>query len=105
MKGVKYNLVFHRLDNSVINMNGMTSSELMTTLPQLFKTHYGYELNCTKYVINALHSNTARVSKFVRDKVSLTKIDPKMPAPANNTDIPENYNLQVVDNPILLSAN
>jgi len=85
-------------------MSGLTSSDLMTTLPQLFQTHYGYELNCNKYVINALHSNTTRVSKFVRDKVSLTKIDPKMPAPATN-DTHSNYNLQVVGNPILLSAN
>lgn len=104
MKGVKYNLVFHKLDNSVINMSGLTSSDLMTTLPQLFQTHYGYKLNCNKYVINALHSNTTRVCKFVRDKVSLSKIDSKIPVPTTDT-IKTNSNLQVVDNAILLTAN
>ena len=105
MKGVKYNLVFHKLDNSVINMSGLTSSDLMTTLPQLFQTHYGYKLNCNKYVINALHSNTSRVCKFVREKVSLTKIDSKIPAATTTNNTPANYNLPVVDNSILLTAN
>lgn len=104
MKGVKYNLVFSKLDNSVINMSGLTSSDLMTTLPQLFQTHYGYKLNCNKYVINALHSNAARVCKFVREKVSLSKIDSKIPtATTDNTQ--EKSNLLVVENSILLAVN
>jgi hypothetical protein len=104
MKGVKYNLVFRKLDETVINMSGLTSSDLMITLPQLFQTHYGYKLNCNKYVINALHSNTSRVCKFVRDKVSLVKINAKITSATTHTT-PANYNLPVVENSILLTAN
>lgn len=74
MKGVKYNMVFHTLDGSEIKMLGMSASDLMDTLPKLFKKHYGYSLNCNSDLINSLNKRAHKVSKFVREKVSITRI-------------------------------
>ena len=84
MKGVKYNMVFRKLDGSEINMLGMTASDLIITLPQLFKTHYGYTLNCNSDLINSLNKRVYKVSKFVREKVSITRINNQ-----KNTTIPD----------------
>jgi len=102
MKGVKYNLVFHRLDNSVINMFGLKSSELMDTLPQLFKTHYGYELNCTQDLINSLHKRPNKVNKFVREKVMLVRAEDQL-APDKKHDNPNLSGNDAVNNITIIS--
>jgi len=72
-KCILYDVIFKKPDNSVIGMYKLKSDNIILMLPLLFKMHYNYELNCTKYVINALHKKNNKVSKFIRDKVTITK--------------------------------
>lgn len=75
MKGVKYNLVFRKLDGNVINMPDLASKELIKHIPYLFKTYYDYELTCTQSFINTLNTRSHRLNKFVRDRVSISRVD------------------------------
>ena len=97
MKGVTYDLTFKKQDNSIITMSGLTVSDLITTLPYLFKQHYSYELNCNRYMINSLHSRVNKVNKFVRDKATIKRIEKK-----NTSLVPSgittNSTIQVSDN-------
>jgi hypothetical protein len=102
MKGVTYDLTFKKQDNSIISMSGLTVSDLITTLPYLFKQHYSYELNCNRYMINSLHSRVNKVNKFVRDKATIKRIEKKNtnPDPSKNSQNstnsePDNNNLAV----------
>lgn len=108
MKGVKYNMVFRKLDGSDINMFGMSASDLIITLPQLFKKHYGYTLNCNSDLINSLNKRAHKVSKFVREKVSITRIDNQKNT--NNPDIipvnaDTNNNISTLTQPQFIQAN
>jgi len=75
MKGVKYNLVFRKLDGNVINMSDLSSKELITHIPYLFKTYYDYELTCSQSFINTLNTRSHRLNKFVRDRISISRVD------------------------------
>jgi hypothetical protein len=83
MKGVKYNLVFRKLDGSLINMPGLASSDLIITIPHLFKSYYDYDLTCNKAFVNALNTRPHRLNKFVRDRISITRVDKLVIQPNN----------------------
>ena len=96
MKGVKYNLVFHKPDNSVINIPDQSSADLIKLIPYLFQTHYFYPLTVTRPFINTLNTRPALINKFVRDKVSISRTDAKV---SNNTSAypVQNNNTQPVN--------
>jgi len=75
MRGVKYNLVFHRPNQTTITMSGLTGAELINTIPDLFKTHYGYDIKCNKSFVQSLHTRPHFLSKYIREKVSISRID------------------------------
>jgi hypothetical protein len=82
MRGVKYNLVFHKPDQTIINMSGLSGAELITTIPNLFKTHYGYDIKCNKSFIQSLNTRPHVLGRFIREKVSISRID--KPKPSDN---------------------
>jgi hypothetical protein len=75
MKGVKYNLVFRKLDGSLITMPSLASADLIITIPHLFKSYYDYDLTCNKAFINTLNTRPHRLNKFVRDRITITRVD------------------------------
>ena len=88
MRGVKYNLVFHRPDQTTINMSGLTGTELITIIPDLFKTHYGYTINCNKSFIQSLNTRPHFLSKYIREKVSISRIDKPKPSDIQQPSAP-----------------
>jgi len=62
-------------------MSGLTGAELITIIPDLFKTHYGYTINCNKSFIQSLNTRPHFLSKYIREKVSISRID--KPKPSN----------------------
>lgn len=96
MKGVKYNLVFRKPDNSVINILDQSSADLIKIIPYLFQTHYFYPLTITRPFINTLNTRPALINKFVRDKLTISRTDAKV---NNNTSVypVQNNNTQSVN--------
>lgn len=94
MRGVKYNLVFHRPNQTIITMSGLTGAELITTIPDLFKTHYGYTIKCNKSFIQSLHTRPHVLSRYIREKVSISRIDKPKPSDTQLTATnPEQANI------------
>ena len=85
MRGVKYNLVFHRPNQTTITISGLTSAELITTIPDLFKTHYGYTIKCNKSFIQSLHTRPHVLSRYIREKISISRIDKPKPSDTQPT--------------------
>lgn len=97
MKGVKYNLVFRKVDGSLITMPNLASTDLIITIPHLFKSYYDYDLTCNKAFINTLHTRAHRLNKFVRDKISISRAD-KMaiqPTTTNTENTPQQLETSV----------
>jgi len=95
MRGVKYNLIFHRPNQTIINMSGLTGAELITIIPDLFKTHYGYTINCNKSFVQSLHTRPHFLSKYIREKISISRIDKPKPLdtqPTTTSDVVSNVN-------------
>jgi hypothetical protein len=97
MRGVKYNLVFHRPDQTTINMSGLTGAELITTIPNLFKTHYGYTINCNKSFIQSLNTRPHFLSKYIREKVSISRIE--KPKPSDNQPTTNVVQTNIIEQP------
>jgi len=106
MRGVKYNLVFHRPDQSTINISGLTGAELITTIPDLFKKHYGYNIKCNKSFVQSLHTRPHVLSRYIREKVSISRID--KPTTSNtqpNTNLPVNESITNIQSPPQIASN
>ena len=88
MRGVKYNLVFHRPDQTIINMSGLTCAELITIIPDLFKTHYGYTIKCNKSFIQSLNTRPHFLSKYIREKIRISRIDKPKPSDIQQSSVP-----------------
>ena len=98
MKGVKYNLVFRKLDGSIINIPGLASTDLITTIPHLFKTYYDYDLTCTQSFINTLNTRSHRLNKFVRDRISISRVDKLVSPPTLTNTVEANIQSETVAN-------
>ena len=98
MKGIKYNLVFRKLDGSIINISGLASTDLITTIPHLFKTYYDYDLTCNQSFINTLNTRSHRLNKFVRDRISISRVDKLVIQPSTTNDNNSNISTQSAAN-------
>ena len=74
MKGIKYNLIFQKPNDTKENFNLLNMNELIETIKNNFKNNYFIDININNQIIYNLLKRPLTVNKLFRQKLEIEKI-------------------------------
>lgn len=74
MRGIKYNLVFKKPNETSENFNLLNMNELITTIKNNFKNNYFLDVKVNNQIIYNLLKRPLKANELFRQKLTIEKI-------------------------------
>lgn len=74
MKGIKYNLIFQKPNETKETYNLLNMKELIETIKNNFKNNYFLDININNQIVYNLLKRPLTVNKLFRQKLKIEKI-------------------------------